>query len=525
MIFAPFAFQNQVVSTSVLPTSSVPTLNPTVYGGTFLYLNASASNSYPGTGTNWNSIAPTGSSVTASLVNGVVYESGSIKSFNFDGSNDYASIPYYAAASPTTGITILAWVNLDTYDGNRTILSKSNTVGVSAPYLQYSLKMDGAASPFDRPQFNVNISNTERTVNGSDITVPLNTWVLLAGTYDGGTLKIYKNGVQSTTITGISGSISAFTTDIQIGRWYGNGTQLWDGKMSLIMGVNRALTTAEILNIYNETVDYYYPPSTPILDDYPTAQVAYSLRKLDSSYGGNAIKVRRSSDNAEQDIGFTATGDLDTGSLLTFVGANSAFVTTMYDQSGNSVTASNANAAGQPRIVNTGTLDAINGKATMNFDGGDWFSGTLPSTTNNYSSVFLVEKVANINSNRVPFSQNNITSAGFGVIDHADGWFGDFNWAAGQEARYTPNNTNLKVGTAIHQSGSAPQNAVYINGTIGATTTTVTAATIGTNVNIGTIFNGTFTYLGNISEIVVWRDNQTSNVTGITNNMKSYYRI
>ena len=260
MIFAPFAFQNQVVSTSVPPTSSAPTLNPTVYDGTFLYLNASASNSYPGTGTNWTSIAPTGSNVTASLVNGVIYETGSIKSFNFDGSNDYASIPYYTASSPTTGITLLAWVNLDTYDGNRTILSKSNTVGATPPYLQYSLKMDGAASPFNRPQFNVNVGGTAREVNGNDITVPLNTWVLLAGTYDGGTLKIYKNGVQSTTTTGASGSISAFTTDIQIGRWLGNGTQLWDGKMSLIMGVNKALTTAEILNIYEETVDYYYPP-------------------------------------------------------------------------------------------------------------------------------------------------------------------------------------------------------------------------------------------------------------------------
>lgn len=263
MIFAPFAFQNQIVTS--VPAG--PTLNPTVYSGTFLYLNASASNSYPGTGTNWNSIAPTGSSVTASLVNGVIYESGSIKSFNFDGTDDYGTIPYYAAASPTTGITILAWVYLDTYDSNRSIVSKANQVGVQSPYLQYGLKMDGNSSPYNRPQWNVNVGGTLREVNGDDITIPLNAWVLIAGTYDGGTLKIYKNGVQSTTTTGISGSISAFTTDIELGRWNGNGTQLWDGKMSLIMGVDRALTTAEILNIYNETKTYYYGVlSNPTID-------------------------------------------------------------------------------------------------------------------------------------------------------------------------------------------------------------------------------------------------------------------
>jgi hypothetical protein len=57
---------------------------------------------------------------------------------------------------------------------------------------------------------------------------------------------------------------------------------------------------------------------TPLLDNYPGATVAYSLRKLRTAYSGNAIKVRRSSDNLEQDIGFVGN-DLDTASLLTFV--------------------------------------------------------------------------------------------------------------------------------------------------------------------------------------------------------------
>ena len=48
-----------------------------------------------------------------------------------------------------------------------------------------------------------------------------------------------------------------------------------------------------------------------LVDDYsPT--VAYSLRKLSSS-ATNAIRVRRSSDNTEQDIGFSGD-NLDTTS-------------------------------------------------------------------------------------------------------------------------------------------------------------------------------------------------------------------
>ncbi len=48
--------------------------------------------------------------------------------------------------------------------------------------------------------------------------------------------------------------------------------------------------------------------------------VGYSFRKLRTAYAGSAIRVRRSSDNTEQDIGFNASGELDKTSLSSFVG-------------------------------------------------------------------------------------------------------------------------------------------------------------------------------------------------------------
>jgi hypothetical protein len=63
-------------------------------------------------------------------------------------------------------------------------------------------------------------------------------------------------------------------------------------------------------------------PITPLLlDSYPNASVAYSLRKLRTAYSGSAIRVRRNVDNAEQDFGFI-DNDLDTDSMLDFVGYN-----------------------------------------------------------------------------------------------------------------------------------------------------------------------------------------------------------
>lgn len=96
----------------------------------------------------------------------------------------------------------------------------------------------------------------------------------------------------------------------------------------------------------------------PVLDASVNrdAYQAYSLRLLSSTYEGAAINVRRSSDNATSDIGFDADGLLDTDALTTFVGANSGYITTWYDQSGNARHMVQAGTTRQPRIVNAGTL-------------------------------------------------------------------------------------------------------------------------------------------------------------------------
>ena len=60
-------------------------------------------------------------------------------------------------------------------------------------------------------------------------------------------------------------------------------------------------------------------PVAALLDSYPGAAAAYSLRRLVTGATAS-IRVRRSSDNQETDIGFTSAGDLDTASLVAFAG-------------------------------------------------------------------------------------------------------------------------------------------------------------------------------------------------------------
>ena len=92
-----------------------------------------------------------------------------------------------------------------------------------------------------------------------------------------------------------------------------------------------------------------------LLDRYTGAQLAYSLIKQRADYAGACVRVRRSSDNAEQDVGFVGR-ELDTASLLAFCGAGSGFVTTWYDQTTHAVNAIQTTTNLQPLIVNAGAL-------------------------------------------------------------------------------------------------------------------------------------------------------------------------
>jgi hypothetical protein len=112
----------------------------------------------------------------------------------------------------------------------------------------------------------------------------------------------------------------------------------------------------------------------PVLDALGNSGAAsYSLRLLDFDYADKATKaitVRRSitpsgQTATERDIGFTASGELDTAALLDFAGTGDVFVKTWYDQSGNGRHATQATANLQPQIVSNGALLTQNGRATV----------------------------------------------------------------------------------------------------------------------------------------------------------------
>jgi hypothetical protein len=259
-----------------------------------------------------------------------------------------------------------------------------------------------------------------------------------------------------------------------------------------------------------------------ILDTYPNAAVAYSVRKLRAAYTGNSIRVRRSSDNTEQNIGFTSAGDLDTTALTAFCGAGNGFITTWYDQSGNANDATQSTAGNQPQIVSSGSVILENLKPTISFLSG--LSGLDFNTfTASAVTMFMIVKVKNDpptdpNSGFVKFG----TAATVNHFPYSDSNIYDDTFSATRRTVGNPttplNQLNIYnvLSTSTEWTAQLNTTQIYTSG--------INTVDINSNPKIGSKNIG-FGMNNFISELIVYPSNQSSNTTGITSNINTYYGI
>lgn len=270
---------------------------------------------------------------------------------------------------------------------------------------------------------------------------------------------------------------------------------------------------------------FYY-----LITTYSGAAAAWSLRKLDSTYTGHAIKVRRSSDNTEQDIDFLSSGYLDTASLKSFVGANSGYVTTWYDQSGNGKNLTQTTAANQPRIVDAGTVFRINGRVSIKFVIASSFYLRNTSLAISGGANFFSLTVHN--ADVVAATNNVIAYMASGGIAHQANSSDLYTYAGGISGKSASTVTTQMLAESIYDGGgaaNADRLKLYRNGsqlTLSNFTGTVPATVTSTGIDIGRPYGINAAYLGgSVSEVVLWFSNQSANRAGIESIINSYYNI
>jgi hypothetical protein len=270
-----------------------------------------------------------------------------------------------------------------------------------------------------------------------------------------------------------------------------------------------------------------------LLDDYSGAAAAYSLRLLRSAYTGDAIKVRRASDNTEQDIGFV-NNELDVATLESFCSGTNGFVTTWYDQSGNGRNATQTTAANQPQIVSSGSVITKGTKPSIQFDGTN--DELINTSSLTFSDVTLVTILNSENSSQdstaimVNKSTTGLIAQGFGGLGTSD--------VFGTRTRNPfPGDINVdksKSGVGTNQllafnfgivGVASPTNTLYVDNNL-ETATLGSRSTINvTNfVTIGSrqLFNY---FNGKFSEAIVYLSDESANRTGIEDNINDFYSI
>jgi hypothetical protein len=155
---------------------------------------------------------------------------------SFDGVNDWVTIPDAASLDLTTGMTMEAWVHPSATGSLwRTVMLKEQPSD-----LIYALYAGDATG---RPAAHV-FTTADKGFSGTTGT-PLNAWTHLAATYDGATLRLYVNGVQSSS-KAVTGSIRASAGVLRIGGNGSWGNEWFSGLIDEVRLYNRALTAAEI---------------------------------------------------------------------------------------------------------------------------------------------------------------------------------------------------------------------------------------------------------------------------------------
>ena len=247
-----------------------------------------------------------------------------------------------------------------------------------------------------------------------------------------------------------------------------------------------------------------------LLDDYSGAAAAYSLRLLDSTYTGDAIVVRRASDNTTQNIGFV-NNELDTATLETFCSGTDGFVTTWYDQSGNGYDMAQASASAQPQIVSNGSIILDTGKPTIDFAAGqrEMFS----SGVSNYSQP-----------NTYFIKANSINS----ISDFTDG-----SGSARNLNDYTNNRHRMFAGVSFESTFNFVFGVQFLryslfNGVdseISINGANVQTGNTGTLPMLGAFQIGDSTSDFKLNEFIMYNSDQSTNRTGIETNINDFYSI
>jgi hypothetical protein len=294
----------------------------------------------------------------------------------------------------------------------------------------------------------------------------------------------------------------------------------------------------------------FYSTYTSILDLYPSAYHAYSLRKLKSTYNGFCLRVRRTTTTPSVttttvDVSFDVYNKVSLLSKITYISGTvtnakclgefaastgfsnvdgidtnqNIFVVTWYDQSGNNKNPTQATAASQPRLVNSGSLETVDGSAGVRFISANSQFLSLADTSTAYNNMSC-------------YALSNSISATINTSAYGQGHFGinariflpsGTNIAYNTNATFPITGITANVDRLYELICGASTTSAYSNGTISSVASVASLSVTNAYIRIGTNGSPGVYMNGHVKEVIAFVG--TSNRTDIESNINTYYSV
>ncbi len=179
------------------------------------------------------------------LPNWLFAQSGG-SALSFDGSDDYVQVRDDPSLDMTTGVTIAAWIFLDSYTEWASIVTKGGIVddGDELTPNNYTVHQSGpsaASGEYGHLRFTTGFG----LAGDSHSIIPLHEWHHVAVTFDGTFVRFYLDG-QADGGVFFPGSLPPNDDPLHIGVDFPGGDEYWHGRIDELMIFNRALTRDNI---------------------------------------------------------------------------------------------------------------------------------------------------------------------------------------------------------------------------------------------------------------------------------------
>ena len=270
-------------------------------------------------------------------------------------------------------------------------------------------------------------------------------------------------------------------------------------------------------------------------DGFGGTSVAYSLRLLNHTYGGAAIRVVNDSD-VEADIGFDSNYELDTTALLTHCGSGDGYLVKWYDQAkggstgdGNDATweSSTSYSSRKPQIVSAGSVITDNGKPCLETIDAGMVMDEQFSASNEYDLFFVAQKTLNNNNHGMIWGTQTGNDCRVWLYDYR--LYLEVNNGENNNDGYGDGGANTRwyeMGQLILnvRRDSSDVNTAQRNDVVGDHNYTRNGA-MKTDRILNAWNNQAYSFAGNVQEIIMLDGDKSSERSAILSNLNTYYSV